>query len=341
MQNHSKKMLDYRYYRAHKHLIHVSATVLVAGAFIWLGWVMIFPTSNLEVSQRIHVGSGQSLTTISKTLKGRGIIRSAVIFRIYIQALGRERNLKAGDYTLPAGSTLIDIASQITGGRGSSTDISVFIPEGYNIWEIDQRLADSKLIVEGQFARAYGSHEGYLFPDTYRFKPDSLLAEIEQKMELNGQEKTKELIGGFSAPVRERVLTIASMIEKEARNESDMYLVSGVIANRIKQGMALAIDATVAYGACLRMFSAKPTIDCQVNLIGVGAEIKIDSAYNTYTRAGLPPHPISNPGLTAIKAALNPKGDYFFYLSTRDGSQIIFSHTGAEHTANRRKYLGL
>ena len=333
--------MDYRYYQAHKHLIHASATILVAGAFMWLIWVALIPTPALEVSQRIHVGSGQSLTAISKILKERGIVRSAIVFRVYIQALGRERNLKAGDYTVPANSTLLDIASQISGGRGSSTDIAVFIPEGFNIWEIDQRLADSKLIIEGRFAAAYGSREGYLFPDTYRFKPDSLLGEIEQKMELNGQEKTKELIGELSAPARARILTIASIIEKEARVESDMRLVSGVIANRLKRGMPLAIDATVSYGACLRMFNIKPMVDCQVHLVGVGAEIKIDSAYNTYIRSGLPPHPISNPGLMSIEAALNPKGDYLYYLSTRDGSQVIFAKTGAEHVANRRKYLGL
>jgi len=334
-------MLNYQYYQAHKHLIHASATILVAGAFVWLGWVMLFPTSALDTSQRIHVSSGQSLNAISKALKDRGIIRSSVLFKVFIQAIGRERNLKAGDYTLPVGSTFIDIALQIVGGRGSSTDIAVFIPEGYNIWEIDQRLADSKLITEGEFASAYGSREGYLFPDTYRFKPTSLLSEIEQKMELNGQDKTKEIIGRLSAPARNRILIIASIIEKEARDESDMRLVSGVIANRLKRGMFLAIDATVSYGACLRKFEIRRTNDCDVSQIGVGAEIKIDSAYNTYLRAGLPPHPISNPGLTSIQAALNPRGDYLYYLSIRDGSQIIFAKTGAEHTANRRKYLGL
>lgn len=338
--------MDYWYYQAHKHLIHVSATILVAGAFIWLGWVMLFPTPALDTSQRIHVGSGQSLNTIAKVLKERGIIRSSILFRVFVQAIGRERNLKAGDYTLPVGSTFIDVALQIAGGRGSSTDIAVFIPEGYNIWEIDQRLADSKLITEGEFASAYGSREGYLFPDTYRFKPKNLLSEIEQKMELNGQNKTEELIGRLSAPVRNKILIIASIIEKEARNESDMRLVSGVIANRLKRGMPLAIDATVSYGACLRNFqfsisNLQKYIDCDVTQIGVGAEIKIDSAYNTYLRAGLPPHPISNPGLMSIEAALNPTGNYLYYLSTRDGSQIIFSKTGAEHTANRRKYLGL
>jgi len=339
-------MLDYQYYRNHKHAAHITVTILVAVMALWLGWVMLFPTQALDTSQRIHVSSGQSLNAISKVLKERGIIRSSILFRVFIQAIGRERNLKAGDYTLPAGSTFVDIALQIAGGRGSSTDIAVFIPEGYNIWEIDQRLADSKLITEGEFASAYGSREGYLFPDTYRFKPKSLLSEIEQKMELNGQDKTEELIGRLSAPARNKILIIASIIEKEARDESDMRLVSGVIANRLKRGMPLAIDATVSYGACLRNIqpttnNLRPYQYCDVTQIGVGAEIKIDSAYNTYIRAGLPPRPISNPGLTSIQAALNPKGDYLYYLSTRDGSQIIFSKTGAEHTANRKKYLGL
>jgi UPF0755 protein len=331
----------YRFYKDNQHAVHATATILVAAALLWLGWVTLIPTPALEVSQRVHVGTGQSLTAISKTLKGRGIVRSAILFRVYIQALGAERNLKAGDYTIPAESTFLDIASQITGGRGSSNDIAVFIPEGYNVWEIDKRLADSGLITEGEFASAYGSREGFMFPDTYRFKKGSLLLEIEQKMEENGIAKTQELIGGLSAPARDRIITIASIIEKEARDEGDMYLVSGVIANRLKRGMALAIDATVDYGACLRMFSAKPTVDCQTSQVAVGKEIHIDSEFNSYLRAGLPRHPISNPGLTSIQAALNPRGDYLYYLSTRDGSQTIFEKTAAEHEANRRKYLGL
>ncbi|MEK9157887.1 MAG: endolytic transglycosylase MltG, partial [Patescibacteria group bacterium] len=282
-----------------------------------------------------------SLSAISKILKEKGLVRSSLVFRFYVSGLGWESNLQAGDYTIPAGSNLKSIASQLAGGRGASNDIAVFIPEGSNIWEIDKRLAYAGLISEGQFAKAYASREGYLFPDTYRFKPGSLIGEIEQKMEENGQKKTKELIGNLGAPARERIITIASIIEKEARVESDMHLVSGVIANRLKRKMNLAIDATVDYGACVRIFATKQNKDCEVHLIGVAAEIKIDSPYNSYKRAGLPYGPISNPGLTSIQAALNPKGDYLYYLSTRDGSQTIFSHTGDEHEANRRRYLGL
>lgn len=336
-----KNIFTVGYYRAHEHVIHITAAILVAVICIWIAWIVFIPTQVMGTSQRIHVATGKSLSTISKTLKERGLIRSSLVFRFYVSALGWDRNLQAGDYTIPAGGTLHSIASQIAGGKGASTDISVFIPEGSNIWEIDKRLANAGLITEGQFARAYASREGYLFPDTYRFKPNSLIGEMEQKMEQNGQDKTKELVGDLGSLARSRIIIIASIIEKEARDQSDMHLVSGVIANRLKRKMNLEIDATVSYGACTRIFSAKPTDDCEVQQIGVGKEIRIDSPYNSYMRAGLPAGPISNPGLTSIQAALNPKGDYLFYLSSRDGSQTIFSHTGDEHAINRRKYLGL
>ena len=103
--------------------------------------------------------------------------------------------------------------------------------------------------------------------------------------------------------------------------------------------MPLQLDATVAYGACLRRFLINEK-NCDVTQIGVANEIKIDSAYNTYTRAELPRGPISNPGMAAIRAAKNPKSsDYLYYLSAKDGT-TIFAKTSAEHEANRRKYLG-
>ncbi len=315
---------------------------LIVAVCLFAWWMIYVPTSALRTSsQPIYVGTGQGVSAIASMLKKDGLIRSSTLFMLYVSAQGWERNLKAGAYIIPKGSALNDIASQVSGGRGVSNDIEVFIPEGFNIWEIDKRFVDAGLITEGQFAAAYKSREGFLFPDTYRFKPESLLGEIAQKMEENGTEKRKELIGHLTAPAQDRILTIASIIEKEAKTESDMHLVSGVIANRLREGMALQIDATVSYGACLRIFNANSKKDCEVHLIAVGNEIKIDSAYNTYTRSGLPPRPISNPGLAAIKAALNPRGDYFYYLSTRDGSEIHFSYTGEEHARKRKQYLGI
>ncbi len=329
------------YYRNHKHEFHMGLTAFVVVSIAWLVWSIYIPVFTLDSPKQIHISSGQGLSSIATMLEKEGVIRSKLAFMLYVSAQGWERNLKAGDYVIAPGAALNDIASKVAGGKGLSTDIVVFIPEGYNIWEIDKRLADVKLIKEGEFAAAYRSNEGKMFPDTYRFNPKSLLGEIEQKMEDNGKQKTQDLLGHLSPIARDRILTIASIIEKEARAQNDMYLVSGVIANRLRRGMPLAVDAAVSYGACLRKFELNTSKDCKVQDVAVGVEIRIDSPFNTYLRAGLPPRPISNPGLMSIEAALNPKGDYLYYLSTRDGSQTLFSHTGAEHEAKRRQYLGI
>ena len=155
--------------------------------------------------------------------------------------------------------------------------------------------------------------------------------------------KFKEFSLIFSSLVLRDTLTRASILEKEARSEEDMRLVAGIIRNRLAKKMPLQIDATVSYGACLRRFVAGNfKKDCDVTQMPVGAEIRIDSEYNSYMRSGLPVGPIANPGITAIQAVLNPQSsDYFYYLSTRDGSQMIYSKTATEHAANRRKYLGI
>jgi len=142
--------------------------------------------------------------------------------------------------------------------------------------------------------------------------------------------------------IAEDQIIIASMLEREVQSDEDMRLVAGIMYKRMEIGMPLQIDATVAYGACLRQAEENNFgKNCDTSFIGVAREIPIDSKYNTYTRKGLPDGPISNPGLRAIDAAKNPKeSPYLYYLSTRDG-ETIFSRTGAEHEANRRKYLGL
>jgi UPF0755 protein len=130
----------------------------------------------------------------------------------------------------------------------------------------------------------------------------------------------------------------ASMLEKEAKTPEDMAMVAGIMKQRMDIGMRLQIDATVGYGWCLRIAPNRP---CDVTQAPIATEIKVDGAYNTYTRVGLPLGPISNPGEQALSAAANPKvSEYFYYLSTRDGSQIIYSKTLDEHLRNRAKYLG-
>lgn len=312
---------------------------------MFLGWMLsVIIESPLKMSEEIIIKEGQGAYVIADTLKKEGVIKNKLVFIAYTFITGNEKKLQAGRYLFKPGTTIPDIINSIASGLAETDDIIVTIPEGYNVWEIDKRLAGLGLIVEGKFAQKYQSQEGEFFPDTYRFnKEGETVDTIAEKMKNHLNLKFKEFSLNFSSLVLRDTLTRASILEKEARSEEDMRLVAGIIRNRLVGKMPLQIDATVSYGACLRKFTAENfRKDCDVSQIPVGAEIRIDSPYNSYKRAGLPPGPIANPGITAIQAVLNPKqSDYLYYLSTRDGNQMIFSKTAAEHVANRMRYLGI
>lgn len=321
--------------------IHIIA-FLTASFFVgWMGFLII--KSPLSVQREVVINEGQSVNSIADALKIGGVIENKFLFVAYTFITGNERRLQAGRYLFKPGVTIPDIIHSITSGLAEPDDILVTIPEGFNVWEIDKRLVSTGLIKEGEFAKKYQTQEGEFFPDTYRFnKEGETVDTIAEKMKNHLNLKFKEFSLVFSSLVLRDTLTEASILEKEAQREEDMRLVAGVIRNRLAKKMSLEIDATVSYGACLHKFIAGNfKKDCDVSQIPVGAEIRIDSPYNSYLRTGLPPGPIANPGIGAIQAALNPQGNYFYYLSTRDGSQMIFSKTAAEHTANRKKYLGI
>ena len=310
--------------------------------------------SPLEISKEVVISEGQGISAIADVLKGEGVIDSKFAFVVYTIVSGNEKNLQAGRYIFESGVTIPVIVRSMLKGFAEPDDIAIIIPEGFNVFDIDKRLASFGLIEEGEFAGKYYADEGQFFPDTYRLnlkscslKHETCADKIAKKMKDHLNLKFKDTSLALNALVFNDTLTRASILEKEARKEEDMRLIAGIIENRLERGMLLQIDAAVSYGACLRnfqfsIFNFQTVKYCDVSQIGVANEIKIDGPYNTYTRAGLPPGPIANPGLTAIQAVLNPtKSDYLYYLSTRDGSQIIFSKTAAEHAANRRKHLGL
>ncbi len=329
------------------HTTHIIA-LLVASFFI--GWMMFsILGSPVDVQKEVVIKEGQGINAIADTLKKEGVIKNKFVFVAYTLIIGNEKKLQAGRYVYKPGVTILDIVHSMASGFAETDDFIVTIPEGFNVWEIDKRLAGLGLVKEGEFAKKYQSQEGEFFPDTYRFSRNGETVDtIAGKMKNHLNLKFKEISLVLSSLVLRDTLTRASILEKEARREEDMRLVAGVIRNRLAKKMPLEIDATVSYGACLRsLASGNPRSkasgykDCDVSQVAVGVEIHIDSPYNSYKRAGLPPGPIANPGIQAIEAALNPQGNYLYYLSTRDGGQMIFSKTSAEHAANRRKYLGI
>ena len=237
----------------------------------------------------IAVEEGDGLGKITQKLHDSGLIRSSLLFTLYIKIRGEENELKAGNYVLYKSLNIPTITRLIVTGKSKPDDIKVFIPEGSNIWEIDEKLVQAGLISEGEFSSQYHDIEGYLFPDTYhisqnsKVKSQNLLEELGNKMAENFNNKTASLLGGLSLAESREVIVIASILEKEARTEQDMKLVSGIIKKRLELGIPLQIDAAVIYGACRRIAEEGNWIrNCNVTFQGPAIEIKIEGPFNTY-----------------------------------------------------------
>lgn len=323
----------------------IAAILLAAICLSTVGifWLLASPVSSVAQTREFTVQPGWGGGRIASELQRAGLIRWAPVMIVIANFTDTGDSLKAGTYALSPGMSTSEIVRMLAAGEALSTDITITIPEGMNVWEIDDLLAGQNLIVPGSFARSYSASEGKLFPDTYRFSTS--LAEHAGEY-ANARVIGTVLRGAFDTKARgysNTQIIIASMLEKEAKSADDMALVAGIIVERGRRGMLLQIDATAAYGWCLaRWLPMSSNRTCDVTQAPIASEIKVDGPYNTYTRIGLPKGPISSPGLKALEAAAHPKASpYLYYLSTHDGSQLIYSKTLSEHLANRRKYLGL
>ncbi|MEX1064213.1 MAG: endolytic transglycosylase MltG [Candidatus Paceibacterota bacterium] len=296
-----------------------------------------------EEAVEFNIPKGQSLGSTARLLAEEDLIHSRLVFVAYALLAGQEKKFKAGDYLIPPSASTRDLVFIFSRGLSQSDDIVVTIPEGTNLADAGAILERAGVIKEGDLlGPSILDKEGFLFPDTYRFKKELKerggdVAEVVRTMENNFNLKTQELFVGFGRDKIERTLIVASILEKEVRKEEDMRLVAGIIEKRLSVGMALQLDATVAYGVCYPKFLLGQY--CNVSLANIVDNLRANSVYNTYSRTGLPAGPISSPGLQAIKAALNPQSsDFLFYLNARDGT-TVFSRTGVEHEEARRKYI--
>lgn len=312
----------------------IGATFLCVLMVLWgVVWWQLRPTQpGSQATVEFTVQPGWGTRRIATELADAKLIRSSLLFLIDVKIKGVSRDLQAGTYVLSPHMSTPEITTAIVTGQALSTDITLTIPEGVNIWQLDHILFNAHIIARaGAFSITYGAREGHLFPDTYRVPEDATATDVATRLQAEFQKRAYTF-----TPAQ---IIIASILEKEAKTPTDMALVAGIMQSRTARGMPLQVDATVAYGWCLRIAGYSRV--CDATQAPIATEIKVDGPYNTYTRTGLPVGPISNPGLQALQAAAHPKSsDYLYYLSTRDGSQIIYAKTLDEHLKNRLKYLG-
>jgi UPF0755 protein len=332
---------------------------------VFAGWIaaslgvslflfLLTPVSRVSNEINIEVAPGSGFADIAVALSEKGVIKSKTAFLIYGGITGSAHLLKPGNYLLNSGSSTPAVLGVLV--RGPRVDVAATIPEGATLKDIEaillragilpigslSKVSISELATEYEFLKNERSLEGFLFPDTYRFFKNSDTNAVVRKMLDNFSEKALPIISNFRFPISNEILnikqliTVASLLEKEVPNFEDRRLVAGILYKRLNVGVGLNVDVTIAYAKCKGAF-----ITCEDPKV-YRKDLEFQSPYNTYLYKGLPPGPIGNPGLEAIRAALNPiESDYFYYLSDPKTKKTIFSKTLDEHNDNRARYLGV
>jgi len=308
--------------------------LLTAGA--WLSWALLSPIA--PAGQKfVLVQPGYSTRHIATGLKSAGVIRSEDAFLLW-HYLHRGRSLKAGEYVFDKDASTIEVHKRLV--RGDIYVHTLVIPEGYNIFDIAAAIQQAGLGSSEDFLKvattdtaliedlAPGAKtlEGYLFPNTYEFTRTQSMEEIAATMVKQFRQVAHEI--GLNADV-EKIVTLASIIEKETAVPEERPLVASVYYNRMEKKIPLQADPSVIYAELL-----------QGNYSGAlhHADMQLNSAYNTYRHPGLPPGPIANPGRTSLEAAMHPAvTDYFYFVSNGNG-QHRFAQSLEEHNRNVAAY---
>jgi UPF0755 protein len=301
---------------------------------------------------RIDIPPGTDSAEIAQLLQKNGLIRNATMMTYYLKLTKQGSHFQAGTYEMSPGIKIGEIIEKLNNGQIVKEETMKFtVPEGYTVQQIADKLyqqfgIDPKTFLEmADQSREFTAKsiaeipdnpaikhrlEGYFFPETYEWKKNASIKEIIDRMLVELDRKLSELPPDWPETLRSRqlglhqLLTIASMIEREVALDEERPIVAGIIYNRLRQGMHLQVDATVQY-----------VFEKQKERL-YEKDLQVESPYNTYLHAGLPPGPIASPSLASIRAALYPaETKYLFYVTKKDGSkEHLFAETYEEHQKN-------
>ena len=305
--------------------------------------------------RRFAVERGETAASIAERLEKDGLIKSAVAFRLRARSEGVDVRFEAGEYELSPTMRPSEIMARLQRGRFPGQQIT--IPEGYRIAQIADAVeiarpgARAEFLLAASTAKPDGpffsdrpsnvSLEGYLFPDTYQLDRDTSTSKLVETM---WRTFAQRLTPDVARRARERgmdvhqLVTLASIVEREAQVPSERPTIASVFLNRLKNNMPLQADPTIQFA--LRPTNEQSPDGLYWKRVLTATDLKVDSPYNTYTRRGLPPGPICSPGLAAIQAVVDaPPTELLYFVAKPDGSHA-FARTLAEHNQNVAKYGG-
>jgi len=305
-----------------------TAAVILSGALAY-GAIIQAP-SPFPSGKVVRIQEGQTLQDVSILLEERGIVRSSFWFKSFAMVWGDQHGVIAGDYFFTRDKNLFEVIDMVMSGDFGLVPIKVTIPEGASVKDIALILSRRFDVFDAtRFFELAKDREGYLFPDTYFFLPNINEEMVLEILEETFEHKLAELmprIEEFGRPLEE-IITMASIIEREARTPETRRMISGILWRRIEMGMPLQVDVTFDY------------INGKNSFTLTRKDLAIDSPYNTYVYEGLPPGPIANPSLDSIEAAITPtESEYLFFLADRRGV-VHYSETYQEHKQKKNMYL--
>lgn len=309
----------------------VVVVAIVGGAAAGAGWVWfqneVVRDGPLDADTVFEVSSGETLISVAGRAEAAGIISDDHLLRLLARMRGEETEIKVGEFSVPAAVSVEGFLALLV--AGDVIQYSVTIPEGLTTAQILRRIdADDRLV--GELPDA-APEEGTLLPETYAFNRGASKIEVLTRMAEDQDSLIDRLWPERSEDLtlsRNEVLILASIVQKESAGQDEYGNVASVFLNRLERGMNLETDVTVHYG----VNGGEPLFNRQGQRRTLyRSELDRDTPYNTYTRAGLPPTPIANPGAGAIRAVLNaPKTDYIFFVASGGGGSV-FSTNYRDH----------
>jgi UPF0755 protein len=313
----------------------------LAAAGIWFWHTAYRDRSSPRTETHVVIRQGSTFGEIARQLAAGGVVDNVLAFRLLARLRGEEADVRAGEYRFPSRQTQDEVLRALVSG-GAQVAVWIAIPEGFSSRQIAQRLQENGIGSAGGFAHAFlhdsivvdGTRtknvEGFLFPSTYLIPLGASPQQVENQMTA---EFFRQLPHDAAAQARRlrvtvpQAVTVASLVEREAKIDADRPLIAGVIYKRLRLGMPLEVDATIEY--------ALPEHKSELSF----GDLKIVSPFNSYTHAGLPPTPIANPGRPSMEAALHPsKTDFLYYVYCGNGRHV-FAVTLAKHQANVARCL--
>jgi len=311
-------------------LVFLSIFILAVFGFLLFFRQQIEKPLNFSTGKvEIDITDGQSATEISDSLYKKGLIPSTWSFQLYLRF--KKITIKSGNYLLPKDLSPLQIIEILS--KGDHQIIRITIPEGWRKEQIAAYLSEKAKIDPSEFLSKTKDLEGKLFPDTFDLTDQPTADEVIGKMTDDFANRT----AGLNAD--ESVLSIASIVEREAANDQDRSAIAGVFLNRQKIGMNFESDVTVQYQKDSNNFPAVGVFSYKFwRALQSGDTKNISGSYNTYLHAGIP-GPICNPGLASIKATLSPElHDYYYFIYDKDG-KLHLAKTQAEQNVNVNHYF--